>query len=393
MSKDYLQTLVEKLIANEITLEELDQLITKNTDSNYRKVMEEVIDEVLLTTSDDDINVEDYEEMRKKIDQYVLKIPQRSAKVVYLRKIYWWAAACCCLIATGIYFYSSNNVFQGADRSTFATQDKPGADSYMSFGTTDVLSLDSLKSGERIVRDGMVLTKDVDGGIIYEATDEGYDVAPVMVSIVTAAKDTYKITLPDGSKAWLNAQSSLRFPSRFTESERNVSATGELFFEVVPAKDADDKSFVVQSDKQRIKVLGTAFNLMAYPESGYTITSLIEGKIELQVNGTKAILAPGQESVLDKAAHNLAVRRFDGEQVQAWRKGYFVFKETPLPEVLGQLAKWYGFDITESAIQPFNASVTATINRNIPISSVLKALEEITPYKIIMKNNILTLTK
>ena len=394
MSKDYLQALVEKLISNEITLDELDQLISKNADPAYRDMMEEVIDEVLLNAPASEKDPEDYDKMRHRIDQYVLKIPRRSAKIVQLRKTSWWVAACCCLIASSIYLYNSSGDWSGRDRSNFAGQNNPySTNSYMSFGTSNILSLDSLKAGEKIVRDGIVLTKEIDGGITYETSAEASDVAPVMVSIVTAAKDTYKITLPDGSTAWLNAQSSLSFPSRFTESERKVSATGELFFEVVPAGEADYKSFVVQSDQQRIKVLGTAFNLTAYPESGYTITSLVEGKVGLQANGSKAILVPGQESVLNKKGNSFVLRRFDMEQVLAWRTGYFVFKETSLPIVLDHLSKWYGFDIKDSATESFHASVTANINRNIPISSVLKSLEEITPYKFTIKDNKLILTK
>ncbi|WP_431293059.1 FecR family protein [Pedobacter sp. P26] len=187
----------------------------------------------------------------------------------------------------------------------------------------------------------------------------------------------YRITLADGTKVWLNAASSISYPSAFAGKERRVVVMGEAYFEV--AHNAQ-KPFIVSTQVQEIKVLGTAFNVNAYQNEGVTVTTLVHGRVQL--NGAyiskAAFLNPGEQSVLNQNAFQITP--VDASFYTAWKDGEFIFKATPLTEVLRQIERWYNLDIDYSGI-PDDIQIHASIQRNRPLSAVLTALEKITNLK------------
>ncbi|OCA76377.1 hypothetical protein BBI01_06705 [Chryseobacterium artocarpi] len=197
----------------------------------------------------------------------------------------------------------------------------------------------------------------------------------VNITLVTPKGRQYRITLPDGTKAVLNAATSLTYPTRFTGKQRLVKLDGEAYFEVTPDP---RQPFHVKSNNQEIVVLGTKFNASSYPAEK-TVTTLIEGKIHLSAENTKDILlAPGQQAELGK--ENFKVQEVHTEDYTSWMNNEFIFNNMPLDEVFAVLEKWYdvSFDYPQELI---GQRIYVEMTRKRKLSEVLTILEEVTSLK------------
>ena len=199
------------------------------------------------------------------------------------------------------------------------------------------------------------------------------DPSKVLLELSTPEGGMYHITLPDGTKVWLNAASSLKYPVRFAQNERKVFVEGEAFFEVT--KDAS-RPFKVRSSGQDIEVLGTSFNVNAYPENTTIRTTLITGKVKLYNDGKSSgpvYLQPGQQSSNDQG--NIKVKQVDTAPFIAWKEGLFYFEETPMEEALQQIGRWYNVAVNYSSGIP-QTHFYGRIKRNKPLHEVLEILAE-----------------
>jgi transmembrane sensor len=195
---------------------------------------------------------------------------------------------------------------------------------------------------------------------------QGTDGKAQILTANTAKGQTYQFTLPDGTKVWLNAASSLRFPNRFVEGKRYVQLRGEAYFEV--AKDRAHP-FIVTSSRQRIEVLGTHFNVSVYPDEETATTTLMEGSITID----NKLLKPNQEAV---SMHwgGLVISNVDSSDAMAWKDGKFRFNDTDLEVVLRQLGRWYDVDIKYIGEIP-DRKFTGGIDRDINASEALDILK------------------
>ncbi len=164
----------------------------------------------------------------------------------------------------------------------------------------------------------------------------------VLNSITTPKGGTYQVTLPDGSKVWLNAASTLRYPSRFADGERRVEIDGEAYFSV--AKDTH-APFVVWSRDQRVDVLGTEFNINAYADEPAVKTTLVEGAVQIVNQQSKLVkrLRPGEQSIV--RGSDTEKQPVDVTEYVSWRDGRFNFEGKSLPEVMRELERWYDFRV------------------------------------------------
>ena len=192
-------------------------------------------------------------------------------------------------------------------------------------------------------------------------------------TLSTPRKGQYKTTLPDGTRVWLNAESELKFPTQFTGTERLVELKGEGYFEV--AHNAK-KPFIVLSKGQRVKVLGTKFNINSYTNEQNTKTTLVNGSVELSndKNTASIRLKPGQQGELNSS--KFTTKQVDTDIYIAWTANEFQFEGAPLVEVLRQLERWYDIDVDYSNVP--SISVNGTISRQKKLSTVLYTLETIT---------------
>ena len=180
----------------------------------------------------------------------------------------------------------------------------------------------------------------------------------------------YQIVLADGTRVWLNAASSLYFPTAFVGKERRVEVTGEAYFEVAANK---AMPFIVSVNGAAIQVLGTAFNVMAYDNEASLNTTLIEGSIQMEKDNRTSILQPGQQLQLHKTGKVKLLHDADLQSVLAWKNGVFQFHNTELQDIMRQLERWYDIDVDENKmpVKRFNGN----ISRDVPLSKVLQIME------------------
>lgn len=175
--------------------------------------------------------------------------------------------------------------------------------------------------------------------IIYESNNVQED--SIYNTIQVPRGGQYNLTLADGTKVWLNSQSTLRFPVAFQNKERRVQLTGEAYFDVTPGQ----KRFIVETPNMNVQVLGTAFDINAYEDETTIRTTLIRGKVEIQTAGQKiCILEPGQQSVLERLSGEINVFQVNTSLYTQWKDGKFVFRNNTLEDIMRILARWYDME-------------------------------------------------
>jgi transmembrane sensor len=190
-------------------------------------------------------------------------------------------------------------------------------------------------------------------------------------TIATPRGGQYQITLPDRTKVWLNAESSLRFPTAFTEKQRTVELTGEAYFEVAPNK---DQPFLVKAGTTETRVLGTQFNVMAYGDEGPVKTTLLEGAVQMGLGQVNTLLTPGLQGQYDAEKGRMATRMVNTRQVTAWKDGYYFFDRTPVQSIMRQISRWYDVQIVYQGQAPRD-EIVGKIPRTADVSEVLHIME------------------
>ncbi|NLR64383.1 FecR family protein [Chitinophaga varians] len=180
----------------------------------------------------------------------------------------------------------------------------------------------------------------------------------------------FAVVLPDGSKVWLNAASSLKYPVSFNSRHRTVELTGEAYFDITPDK---NKPFTVRVNNMEVQVLGTSFNVTAYPEEKNIKTTLITGAVNVNAGNSTKHLLPGQQAVWDDA-RQFAITNADINSVLAWKNGKFEFAGEEVGVALRQLARWYDLELQFEAGVP-DEHLTASFPRNTSLDNIIRMLE------------------
>lgn len=236
------------------------------------------------------------------------------------------------------------------------------------------IMLDSAANGT-LAQQGNTDVQKINGQIAYRKTAIAMNTKSVYNTITTANGNQYHLILTDGSKVWLNAASSIRFPASFTGKERKVTITGEAYFEV--AHDAT-KPFKVEfknkaGANEEIEVLGTHFNVNAYQDEPEMKATLLEGSVRIKnADGVKMLL-PGQQARIRSKGIDIK-NNVDVDQVVAWKNGYFLFDNTDIYTLMRQVARWYNVEVH------FDGKVTedgfsGKISRDVPLSNFIKVLQ------------------
>ncbi len=251
-----------------------------------------------------------------------------------------------------------NDIDPGGDKATLTLAD----------GT--VVPLDSSSRGT-LMRQGSTKLVFLDSGrLAYkEQTKNASEI--LYNTIHTPRGGQYQLILADGSKVWLNASSSLRFPTTFTGSERNVVLTGEAYFEIAGNK---NRPFHVTTGNMQVEVLGTQFNVMAYNNENAVKTTLLEGSVKVSTSNTKTLLKPGQQAAMDNRTSQIKVDEPDVDDAIAWKNGLFQFNGDDVGTVMRQLERWYDLEIVYEGKVP-GWQFTGSIRRDVPLSKVLKMFE------------------
>ena len=189
-----------------------------------------------------------------------------------------------------------------------------------------------------------------------------------------------QLTLSDGTKIWLNSGTTLRYPERFAENSRSVTIEGEAYFEV--SKMAH-KPFTVNTPDMKVEVLGTSFNLSAYPEDATTSATLVEGKIDIQTSAGKTIahINAGQMATKNKTEPNIEIRNVKTAFYAAWIDGKIYFDDEPLDQIAVKLERWFNVEIVFANERLKSHRFTGTILKNKPVDQIMQALELISPIR------------
>jgi len=241
-----------------------------------------------------------------------------------------------------------------------------------------VILLEEANNGLLKKEAGIEITKQK-GQVIYRASDgmsgiskESSGTAKESFhTLVTPRGGQYQLLLPDGSKVWLNAASSVKFPTSFSGKERHVELTGEAYFEI--AKDASRPFRVDAPGGMQIEVLGTHFNIMSYADENAINTTLLEGSVKVREGAVSSLLRPGEQASLNKASDRISVSNADVDETIAWKNGLFRFEGATIEAVMKQIARWYDVEVI------YKGSVSkhfrGMISRSVDISQVIKMLE------------------
>jgi len=377
--KEALSNLIQKYLNNQISADEyqelwrmLDQPSNDDLlDDELRKLWESAkAEEPMIAGAVWDNKMQ---LGKDKLNAVTTQIPVRSINT--FKRYRWIAAAIFLIIASAVIVFNlsdTKNINNSNNAIQAAAQDRlPGGDRAvltLSDGTT--ILLDSAGNGILAQQGNTNIVKKNDGQLVYNSVD-GQPDEIVYNTLQTPRGGQYKLTLPDGTKVWLNAASSLKYPVVFVGNERRVEISGEAYFEVT--KDAA-KPFKVHLNNMEVEVLGTHFNINGYTDEDDVKTTLVEGKVKVMAANASKVLTPGQQAQL-KATGNIEVANdVNIEEVVAWKDGNFQFENSDIKTVMRQLARWY--DVEVSYKGAINKHFVGSISRNVKLSQVLSMLQQ-----------------
>lgn len=200
----------------------------------------------------------------------------------------------------------------------------------------------------------------------------------------------FKVILADSTVVYLNAESSITYPTHFADNIRKVSITGEAYFDV---KEDKSKPFIVNMNESSIKVLGTEFNVNTFDEELGIITTLIEGSVMLKnAYNQTAVIKPNEQAIMGQQI-DIDIKTVDTRQVVDWRQGQFIFEDEPLKNILADLSRWYNLDIFYEQQELKNLQFTGTLDRNNSVNELLELLELTQSLKFYIKDNALLVKK
>ncbi|MBO9728788.1 MAG: DUF4974 domain-containing protein [Chitinophaga sp.] len=303
-------------------------------------------------------------------------IDQSNTTKNKVRPLYRWRAAAAAVLLIGggaLWYQLGQRHTPPAATTALAQQDvAPGAPkARLQLGDGTEVSLDAIQDNGLKEKDGTRINKDNGKLVYHDAGNTGSQV--VFNTLSTPRGGEYQLVLPDGTKVWLNAASSLRFPTKFVEKDRTVYLSGEAYFEV--AENAAHPFQVQVNNGPKVAVLGTAFNIMAYDDELAVNTTLVTGKIKVATpTGNSVVLAPSQQATLPKGSQQLTVGEADVDKTIAWKSGMFEFDDDDITTVMRQLARWYDVKVKFNGPVP-DKHYTGSIRKQSTLSQALHILK------------------
>jgi ferric-dicitrate binding protein FerR (iron transport regulator) len=231
------------------------------------------------------------------------------------------------------------------------------------------LELDSLGNGT-IASQGATQLVLRNGRLSYNNSN-AKDTAVTYNTISTPRGRQFQLVLEDGTRVWLNAASSLTYPTTFSATARTVSITGEAYFEVTHNADAPFK--VKMGPQQEVTVLGTSFNVNAYTDEPEVSTTLVEGSVKVSNGIAGQVLRPGYQAAMRD--NGITVRQADVNDIIAWKNGLFIFRKTDIHAVMRQLSRWYNIEVVFAG-NPAARTLTGEVYRNYTLQQALAVLQE-----------------
>lgn len=336
MQKERLKYLLENYSGAGLSDPELAELESWYNQIDYG---EKELDQYILEVGGQEVLVDRmHEDFKHKIYK------QPNIKSISITKMVAMAAAVLLVVSAGIYLYQSQSINPASRLSQEAEVSviMPGGNkAVLTLANGRQINLETASNGQLAETDGVEVKKSADGQVLYRVIS-GINSTPEINTISTPNGGQYQIILTDGTKVWLNAASSLRYPTVFSGNERVVELEGEAYFEV---KENQKSPFLVISNNQKVKVLGTHFNIKSYPDDPVIKTTLLEGRVQVSANSSNEgkMLVPGQQALFD--GNQITVHNGDLKEAMAWKNGYFMFKDEDIYAIMNQVSRWYNVEV------------------------------------------------
>lgn len=337
--------LARKLYGTLIASEEAELEVWLNKNPDNREILEKLLSENIRKQEMEHLNEFDEESALKNVWARIGRPESlgRSTLRSYMIKMAA-AAAVVIMLSVGFWIFKVKSPVKRLSYKVEKTEIAPGANRAMLIlSNGSKIDLQAAKSGNIAYQGGAVVSKRADGKIDYQgdgSTQPGTTDAFNTLAVPKGGQ--YELTLPDGTRVWLNAASSLTYPVAFNGKERAVRLAGEAYFEV--AKHPGKPFLVNVDDKQTVEVLGTHFDIRAYNDDPDIRTTLLEGSVKISAKNSHIIIKPGQMAV-NNPETPLIVRNADLDEVMAWKNGLFVFNDERMEDVLRRVARWYDIDV------------------------------------------------
>lgn len=380
MDSQHLKELLQQHLNNALPVEDLQALMNHLRENGYSEELLSVIEEALESgtfTGQTDKSRKDqiFQDILRKTGKAegILPIDEESNQPPVKRRTGIWKAAVAAMIillaGAATYLIRKSAVHHGTTINPVAKADVlPGSNkAILTLTDGSHIELDSAAKGTLTQQGAASVTKLNNGQLAYQISNHtGADV--VYNTVTTPRGGQFQIVLPDGTRVWLNAASSLHFPTSFSGKERVVEVTGEAYFEVAGK---ENQPFKVVTQGMEVKVLGTHFNVNAYADETASSTVLLEGKVIVSHRGKNVLMNPGQQALVNEDIR--IVPHADIAALMAWKEGKFSYNNMGLETIMRQIARWYDVDIIfEDKIAD---SYSMEISRNVPLSKLLQFME------------------
>ncbi len=306
---------------------------------------------------------------------------EKKKKGIPVFRYFTAAAVLALMCGLGVYLFigRENPTLEKAGKITATERIGPGGDrAYLTLDDGSVLKLGEISDG-MVKEEGNLKISKAQGTLIYETFDKAGSESAYN-TITTPKGGQFSVILPDGTRVWLNASSSLRYPTHFNGEVRRVRLSGEGYFEVakLPGKPGNNGSrFVINvNEREEVEVLGTHFNIMAYEDEDAIKTTLLEGSVRVSKNGTPhtGLLKPGQQSVYQDSKGFKIESDFDVKESISWKNGLISFKRADIRSIMRQIERWYDVEVIYQGEIP-DRLFSGGISRNSNLSDLLEVLE------------------
>ena len=232
-----------------------------------------------------------------------------------------------------------------------------------------------------------IVNDTVAGKVSYHVNKTGMEDSLVFNTLIVPKGGEYSLELPDGTVVWVNSESSLRFPEKFTSNRREVFLEGEAYFEV--KKDAN-RPFYVHTEAGKVRVLGTAFNVCAYSNDRFWQTTLVEGSVMINQEEKEVLLKPNEQYQIDVRTGKAGLREVLPELYTSWRDGKFYFKAYTFEELVEKLERWYDFKMFYMNEEIKTRRFSGVVNKYQPLEEMFKFLQMTSDVQFNVKGNVVT---
>lgn len=380
VNNEHIRQLLHRYLESTATPDEKAELFEYLASNKEDEAWIDMMEKMMTTES----GMKDYEpskwqpiieELKKQNAEKDVATTARVRRITLLKRTASWAAAAILLIVAGYFVFNREEMTSLAlnpSKADTAIHDLPPGTNKAILTKADGtrIILDNAANGTLTKEGNAKIVKLSDGQVTY-ITDGEKNADIVYNTMSTPRGGQYRLTLPDGTEVWLNAASSITYPTSFNGKERNVSITGEAYFEV--AKDAT-KPFHVKVNDMTVEVLGTHFNINAYADEPVVKTTLLEGSVRVSSPSSNGLLKPGQQAHKHKDGNIALINGANTEEAVAWKNGGFYFDGADISTIMRQVERWYNVKVVYKGEMP-HGHYKGQPSRNLPLAKMLEVFK------------------